>query len=271
MTDVLLRFAHISDTHFAPEGHHHNFEAYSPEVMAVIREAGDLMGQREMVPSLIASQALVTALNELSEPVDFVLHTGDVNTDPLGPEHYHVARDVMKELAYPVYYLPGNHDHVADLQTVLLGVETAAVPYDYSFEMNGVQVVCIDSATNGVNHGGSLSDEQLDWLQAETNPDDPRPLVVAVHHPPVKFGHRLLDFFGMSNGEAIHEILKRAVPRLCGVFFGHIHMDFEVYRDGVLYSSVVSPSVELGYATGFKLVTVTTTGTRIRHVSVPLN
>lgn len=270
MTDVLLRFVHISDTHFAPEGHSHDYAHYSPEVIAIIQEARAGQPERHMVDVRAANRQLVAAVNQIREPIDFVLHTGDVNTDPLGPEHYEVAKDILKELRFPLHILPGNHDNVRDLQTVLLGAQAPAIPYDTSFEMNGVQVVCVDTASHGVNHGGRLSPEQIAWLKEQTQPTDARPLVVAIHHPMLRFGHKLLDFFGTSNGDEVHAVFKAALPRLRGVFFGHIHMAFEVYVDGVLYSSVPSPSVEVGQPTGYSIVTVTTTGTHIRHVSLPL-
>lgn len=223
-----------------------------------------------MVPVLPATKTLIEAVNNVQEPLDFVLHTGDVNTDPEGPEHYEISKDIMKDLKFPVHYLPGNHDNVSDLQTILVGTDDVKVPYDYTFEVNGVQIVCVDTATHGVNHGGKLSDEQMKWLEEQINPEDARPLVIAIHHPLLKFGHKLLDFFGTSNGEDVHNIVKQAGARLRGVFFGHIHMDFESYEDGVLYSCVPSPQVEIGHPTGYKIVTITTTGTHIRHVSVPL-
>lgn len=270
MNDVLLRFIHISDTHFAPEGHTHDYANYAPEVIAIIEEARAGRPERHMVNVLDANRQLVAALNQIQEPIDFVLHTGDVNTDPLGPEHYEVTRDILKDLRFPLHILPGNHDNVRDLQTVLLGMETSSIPHDYTFEMNGVQVVCVDTASHGANHGGRLSLEQINWLKEQTNPADTRPLVVAIHHPMLKFGHKLIDFFGTSNGDEVHEVFKAALPRLRGVFFGHIHMAFDMYVDGVLYSSVPSPSVEVGQPTGYSIVTVKSTGTHIRHVSLPL-
>lgn len=270
MPETLIRFAHISDTHVAPEGHSHAFDQYPAEMMEILKEALEAMGEREMVPVLPANRTLVEALNNVQEPLDFVLHTGDVNTDPEGPDHYAVTKEIFKDLKYPIHYLAGNHDNVSDLQTVLVGSSEVRLPYDYTFEVNGVQIVCLDTASNGVNHGGKLSDEQLHWLAAQINPEDPRPLVVGIHHPLLKFGHKLLDYFGTSNGDDIHKILVKSSSRLRGVFFGHIHMDFESYQDGILYSCVPSPSVEVGQPTGFKIVTVTTTGTHIRHHTVAL-
>jgi len=270
LNDVLLRFVHISDTHFAPEGHTHDYAHYSPEVIAILEEARAGKPERHMVNVLEANRQLVDALNRIQEPIDFVLHTGDVNTDPHGADHYEITRDILKELRFPLHILPGNHDNVSDLQRVLLGNEQPTVPYDYTFEVNGVQVICVDTASHGVNHGGRLSSEQIAWLSEQTNPADSRPLVVAIHHPMLKFGHKLIDFFGTSNGDEVHEVFKAALPRLRGVFFGHIHMAFNMYVDGVLYCSVPSPSVEVGQPSGFSIVTVTTAGTLIRHVGLPL-
>jgi len=266
MIDVLIRFAHISDTHFAPEGHTHAIDDYSDEVKQILAEHSENAPQREMVPVLSANRALVEAVNKIEDPIDFVLHTGDVNTDPEGPDHYELTRDVMKDIKYPIHYLPGNHDNVSDLQSVVVGTDDIKIPYEYTFEVNGVQIICLDTATHGINHGGRLSDEQIQWLDEQIGSDDARPLVVAIHHPMLKFGHKLLDFFGTSNGDEVHQVLVKAVPRLRGVFFGHIHQDFETYMDGVLYSSVQSPQVEFGHESSFQIVTVSTTGTHIKRV-----
>jgi 3',5'-cyclic AMP phosphodiesterase CpdA len=147
----------------------------------------------------------------------------------------------MDGLSVPVYYLRGNHDHAEGLRGLMPPVETAKNTFDYVIEHNGVRVVCVDSATNGVDHGGYLSDEQLAWLQTQLAAEPEKPLLAAIHHPPLLLGSEMMDFFGVSNGAQVHEVFKTAVPRLQAVFFGHIHQVVDMVRDGVYYSCVQSP------------------------------
>lgn len=288
MSDVLVRFAHITDTHITPgDRQERNFANYSPAVMALIEEAMRHRGAEEPtpIPGSLAARQLVDEINRLPFSLDFVLHTGDIMTDPHTADEYTAVQELLGAIKYPVHYLRGNHDNLEGIQRVLMGRDEAALTptLDYSFLCNGVQIVVVDSATNGVDHGGRLSEAQLAWLEGQVT-GDTSPLVVAIHHHVVAFGSRFLDFFGTSNGDAIHQVLRKAGSRLRGVFSGHIHQAIDIYRDGILYSFAPNNNVSSNLwpgATpdgstrpaglpGFSMVTVTTTHTFVRRYSYPL-
>jgi Icc protein len=221
--DVLLRFVHITDTHINPDPTYNVAEA--------------------IVRPTPAALELVKRVNALPFQPDFILHTGDVVYDP-DDAAYVSARDILSALKAPVYYLAGNHDHGAGLQRVLLGRPEAHDPFDYEFEVNGVQVVCVDS--NRPNDDprlpqGVVSEAQLAWLRGVCRPDDPRPLVVAVHHNVLPVGTWFWDtFMRLKNGEDFHAALLPARHRVRGVFSGHVHQGTDTLRDGILY--VTAPS-----------------------------
>src|SRR5690606_13567854 len=48
------------------------------------------------------------------------------------------------------------------------------------------------------------------------------------------------EWMKMENGDLFHEIVRQARDRLCAVFYGHIHQNIQVLRDGVLYVSAGS-------------------------------
>lgn len=247
MSEVLMTFAHISDTHLTV-GDQHEFRAhhYSERLMAffaALREKGiDIgAGHRSTVPASVANQVMVDHLNNLPFKLDFVLHTGDVMTDPDSAEEYQAARDVLGKINVPVYYLCGNHDHQQGLRALMPSVALANGTLDYVIEHNGARLVCVDSATHGQDHGGRLSDEQLAWLEQQITTETDKPLLVGIHHPPLALGNEVIDFFGMSNGAEVHAVLRKAVPRLQGVFFGHIHQIVDTVQDGVYYCAVQSP------------------------------
>lgn len=220
MAEPLLTFVHMSDTHIGidPEyGKQHT--AYSTQ---------------------ISTTALVKQINALPFKVDFVLHTGDVAYDP-DASAYYTARDILSELKYPIYYLAGNHDHATELQGILLNQKESRKPYYYEFEVNGVQMVCLDSNGPAEVPRGNIVPEQLEWLDGLCSAQDNRPMVVAVHHHLLPVGAQWWDeYMRVTNGEAVHDVLRKAQPRLRGVFFGHVHQSITMYKDGVLYNSALS-------------------------------
>lgn len=286
MSDVLLRFVHVSDTHLSPGDNvdHGSREShYSPRVLAIMKEAMERRGNAtapvSTVPASVASKKMVEEINGLPFTPDFVLHTGDVMTDA-EPDEYTYAKEILGEIAVPVFYIPGNHDSAEGIQRYLAEETEIKPTYDYVREVNGVQLVCVDDSTNGVDHGGKLSDEQLAWLDEICSADSDQPMIVAIHHQMRSLGHDIIDFFGTENGDEVHAIFKKAGPRLRGVFSGHIHQAIDIYDEGILYSFVQSPQMTTNlfpclekptYAheaipnPGFSVVTVTTARTYIRR------
>lgn len=277
MADPLLNFVHISDTHLLKPDTTHDFSDIEPG------STWSLYAQQIMAlpyDTRTAAQALVREINALPVKVDFVLHTGDVFNDPASPDDYRDAAEIFSAVKYPIYYLPGNHDDTAGLQRVLQGRDPAA-SFDYQFEVNGVQFICLDSNDRtGVYppHSGWLDDNQLTWLEAICAADDGRPLVVALHHHPFAIDVAPLDELRLYNGDALHQILLTARHRLRGVFFGHVHHPFDVVQDGIFYSSAASAwyqfagwpeygiaSVIEGANPGFSLVTITRERTFVRR------
>lgn len=221
----MVRFVHISDTHFCANPHF-NIDGAQHTPM-------------------IGAQALIHQINTLPFAPDFVLHTGDV-TDDGAEESYHVAREALSAIPYPVYYLPGNHDHSAHFQRIMLGRGEPTPTVDYEFEVRGVQVICMDSQRPATPPAGRVSDEQLAWLEGFTRAADDRPLIVAVHHNVLPVGTPWWDdYMRMVNGEDFHRALLPARDRIRGVFFGHVHQNVDTVRDGIAYFSVPSSWYQL--------------------------
>lgn len=257
-SEALVRFVHVSDTHIC-----HDPTYILPEAAYTPSD-----GARE----------LVRQLNALPFKPDFVLHTGDVAFDPVD-DSYVAARAIFSELTYPIYYLPGNHDNRDMLQRTFLRLPEVRPTFDYEFEVNGVQFICLDSSTPAQFAGGTLSTSQLDWLDRLLRMPDTRPLIVAIHHNILPIGAPFWDeFMRLTNGEDVHKLLLQARSRLRGVFFGHVHMATDTYRDGIYYHSVPSTWYQLecypeqkdihgdiGAEPGFSVVTVSRSGLFVRR------
>jgi len=268
LPEHLLTFVHISDTHIHADptytGSHVDFSSRQPV------------------------QRLIDTINNLEMEIDFVMHTGDITHFPETPEHYHIARDILSQIKYPVYYVPGNHDNVAMFQKEFVGLSDSDIKahYDYQLDCNGVQIVMLDShapVDKPGNHDGHLAEEQLTYLDEICSADDDRPLVIGIHHHALPTEAPWLDGIVLKNGLELHQILLKAKSRLRGIFYGHIHESVVTVRDGISYYSVHSgwhqtrtwyaaenPAREYIHNPGFNLVTLTATDTFVRSRRISL-
>lgn len=277
MSKPLVRFVHISDTHIEPE------EAVPARLAASIKTQSartdlpdnirayilsiyeDQRLHRYPYPSAQqASIALVTAINRLPQPIDFVLHTGDI-THLGSAEEYRLARDILSQLQFPVHYLHGNHDDAANLCRVLLNRDAVLSPYNFTFEVSGVLFVCLDSVPAGGEADPNLSAAQLAWLEGQLQAGAHRPVVVAMHHPPFQIFHEPRDYFMLRNATAIRAILQDSGPQLRAVFCGHVHAALDRHLNSVYYSVAPKP---YSHTPGFSVVTVTDDGVLVERHSI---
>jgi Icc protein len=218
----MLRFIHISDTHLHPDP--------------------DYIEEGAIYPSVRVVQALVEQIDSLPFTPDFILHTGDI-VYRATPEAYEAVAQMMAKLPAPIHYVAGNLDSAPLIQRIVLEREEAQItPYlTYETEVNGLQLIVLDSNGPAQRPAGNLPDEQLGWLEAICAAPVDRPLIVALHHNPVRVGVDWLDNqMRAVNGERLHQIIQSAGKRLRGVFHGHIHQSIDVVQDGILYTSTAS-------------------------------
>ncbi len=263
----MIRFVHISDLHL-----HHD-----PQFIED--------GAKYPAYALVA--ALISDLQKLPFTPSFVLHTGDVVCEA-APEAYAAMRDFAASLPCPVYYTPGNLDDVHLMQTVLVSRKETSAELFYEVEVDGVQLVCLDSNCYTNTEGqylGSINEGQFTWLGNICLSPDDRPLIVALHHPPLAVGISWLDqTMRLVNGDRLHQILLGARHRLRGVFHGHIHQPLEVVRDGIFYCCTssapyhfqASPTMQAldldeSAVPGYTIITLTPQQTLIRRYNVHMS
>ncbi|KAA3643028.1 MAG: hypothetical protein DWQ07_21155 [Chloroflexi bacterium] len=222
MTANPVRFLHISDTHIGPS---RDFEIYGSHTYDCVSR-------------------LVDTINNLPIEPDFIIHTGDVVTDPF-PEAYTLSAEIFSKLKAPIYYASGNHDLSSMLIPALpMGPKEDLLVDEgvncYRFEVGSHRFLVLDGrGPDEIDANGQLAEAQYQILEDEIAADGP--LSIFIHFPALELDTVWLDRdMLLLEGERFHKLVQQA-KNLRGVFLGHIHRGGAQYRDGVLYSSVASP------------------------------
>ncbi|GJM42750.1 MAG: 3',5'-cyclic adenosine monophosphate phosphodiesterase CpdA [Ardenticatenaceae bacterium] len=216
-------FVHLSDSHIGPTAEY----------------------SRHGYRSQPCVERAVEIINSLPTLPDFVIHTGDVVTEP-DVRSYERAAEIFGQLNVPIYFSTGNHDRARDIRRYLeMGprndFSTNADDLSYAFEVKGYRFLVLDArGPDEIDPHGVLSDAQMEIVRAEAIGEGP-PLTVFLHFPVLPLNSIWMDAYMLViNGEQLHQALLPAKDRLRGVFYGHIHHSMQTFRDGILYTAVPS-------------------------------
>src|SRR5450755_4154509 len=153
--------------------------------------------------------AVVDALAAKAPDPEFVIVTGDCSADG-SPESYRRLREKVARLSAPAYYLPGNHDDAPYMARYLADRTLARFEkFTQVFDACGWRVVMLDSSVVGED-GGSIGNEQREWLRARLARDPKMPTIVAMHHNPLPVDSRWLDKMTISDAPALLAVLDTA-------------------------------------------------------------
>jgi Icc protein len=150
-----------------------------------------------------------------------VIVTGDI-ADHGAPEEYVQFRRAMPD-DLPTLVVPGNHD-VGAVMSQALGVLDGESDGDgaanRTITVGDLTVIGLDSHIDHADEG------ELGPAAVQFAHDALRsargPVILALHHPPVPVGHRVMDQFGLQNPHVL-ETLVRHDDRIVGVLTGHVH------------------------------------------------
>ncbi len=155
-------------------------------------------------------------------PLDAVLVAGDVSDDGTD-ESYAAARAELLRLGLPLLVIPGNHDRRESFRTAFADIEciprTGAL--NWVADVDGTRIVGLDTLVEGQG-GGRLGAQALDTLSDALGSASGAPVVVALHHPPLRTGIRFMDAIGLENPDALEAIVSRYDGWLRMVA-GHVH------------------------------------------------
>ncbi len=167
----------------------------------------------------------IQAINQLPEPPELVVHTGDISHDGL-PEEYHSARLLMDQLNAPYFVMAGNRDKRHELLYEFAD-DRYQLPeqgwVQYSIENLSVRLIMLDTTSENSNKG-QLCSGRLAHLEAMLNADTTKPCALFLHHPPYE-ATGIPDPYQYEDWEDVEklsQVLKRH-SNIVGMYCGHVH------------------------------------------------
>ncbi|MCW8882062.1 MAG: 3',5'-cyclic-AMP phosphodiesterase [Sedimenticola sp.] len=159
--------------------------------------------------------------------IDLILLTGDLVHDA-SVEGYRRLNQHIQSFGIRTCCLPGNHDKPAELYKHLTGglIEATKV-----IDLGSWVVVMLDS-TIPHSEGGHLRDQELELLQQSLHDYADRPVLIALHHHPIKINSAWMDNMALDNPGPFLSILDQN-KNAKGVIWGHIHQNFETVYNGI--------------------------------------
>jgi len=163
----------------------------------------------------------------------FIVASGDL-ANRGDAESYANLKQIMATTDLPVIYALGNHDTREGFYRGMLGREEALdAPYFHDQVIDGIHIITLDSSTPGYI-GGSVEDEQFDWLAAvlDTHPELPK-LIVSHHPPALGDGPDITHWRHIAYEHSVRLATLLKGRNIVGILSGHIHHDRVSVWNGV--------------------------------------
>jgi 3',5'-cyclic AMP phosphodiesterase CpdA len=171
--------------------------------------------------------------------------TGDISDDG-SPDSYSLARRELERLGLPLLVIPGNHDAREPMRAAFADLPEMPSEglIDWSAEVGDTVVIGLDTLVDGQG-GGKLRPESVGHLSDALAAAGQCPVVVALHHPPLRTGIGFMDAIGLENADELAPVLARARSPV-SVVAGHVH---GVYHGRIgVHTVLTAPSVCSGFA-----------------------
>ena len=212
-----VKFVQITDLHVVPEG---------------ARLHGLDPGERleRCIDSLLAEHADAACC----------VATGDlVNDRPR--EAYRRLAGQLARLPMPVHLVLGNHDDRGEFRNAFPQVAVDPNGFvQYEARIGRWRALFLDTHEPGAEHG-VLCDARADWLAGRLA-DDPQPVLVFMHHPPLALGLPAMDRIALRDPRPLCRALAGREHRVRHLFLGHVHRPLAGSWRGIPFSALRGPS-----------------------------
>jgi 3',5'-cyclic AMP phosphodiesterase CpdA len=204
-----------------------------------IIEAGqDIIG---LDPAMRFAEGLAHALAHHPDASGLVL-MGDL-THHGRPAQYERLIDILAPVKIPITYLLGNHDDRAMFRKLFPEASVTSSGHVQRMQDFGELVlITLDTTDPDVDppHSGIFCHDRLAWLEHSLAKARGKPVIVAMHHPPVMTGFTGMDRIALQNPAPLRALL-RAYDGPLHLLCGHVHRTISGLAHGLPFTIFKSP------------------------------
>ena len=166
----------------------------------------------------------VQLINRMRPLPDVVMITGDLveQANTVSYEHF---IELIEPLQMPTYVLPGNHDDPHLMSEVFASTHhfpAHADTFQYAIEDLPFRILALNSRAEGTELP-EFDDHRLAWLAQQLDQSD-KPVLIALHHPPMTTGIELIDMGGPDWYQGLKSLLA-GYDNVKLLICGHCHTD----------------------------------------------
>jgi len=176
------------------------------------------------VDTALHMRETVQSIARMRPRPDAVLVTGDLVEQGSRAGYQHFI-DLIKPLKMPVYVIPGNHDDPQIMLEAFAGTPyfpATDTTFQYSIENLPFRILALNSHCEGTELP-EFDTERLSWLENQLGQSD-KPVLIALHHPPMLTGIELIDMGGPEWFQRLKSVLAR-YEQVKLLICGHCHTD----------------------------------------------
>ena len=162
---------------------------------------------------------------------DLLLLTGDL-TNGGDADNYARLGTLLAACPIPYRLLAGNWDERAALLAAFPDTASADGFVQFELDTPRLRVIALDTTEPG-RHGGAFCEQRAAWLSARLDADPARPVLIAMHHPPIISG---LDWLDGGEQAPWIERFRAAIsgrPQVRAIIAGHLHRTVHTSFAGV--------------------------------------
>jgi len=191
--------------------------------------------------------AILRKLGAMTPLPDMLICTGDL-TDKGDVGSYKQLKEALTSAPCETHLCIGNHDERENFREVFPDTPTSDGFVHYAVDKGSFVLVVLDTLEPG-EHGGAFCERRAAWLSATLDACSEKPVVIALHHPPVRHGIEWMDV--EPNAEWIKTLsgVLRNRSNIRAMLAGHVHRPFtttfETHLLAVTGSSAPQVALEL--------------------------
>ncbi len=184
---------------------------------------------------------VIEQIKPQSTHADFIFLTGDISEDR-SIESYEYAASRLNQLDAPVYWITGNHDHAAAVNSIF-------AKYDNLHALTRLSTphwdfIAVNSCREGTDNG-HIEREEIDRLlkQLEISKKNNKQVVIVMHHHSVPVGTPLIDECMLQDNEVFIKAIKEH-NEIKLIICGHVHGEYKVDLGGQKLETCLATSFQ---------------------------